>query len=169
MRFHIVLRYVALSLLLDAVFMGISCIISAFHGDAALLPLLYSTLVVALFGLFPLIFVPSTASITNKEGLSIVVMSWFLSCLAGTLPYVLWGGPFTFTNAWFESVSGFTTIEKRVFGENISFRSSLICSILLFSILITGSSSTSLFPDIFLYFSDFSLKSMSSSSHFSAI
>jgi trk system potassium uptake protein TrkH len=89
--------------------MFISCIISAFNSDTAFLPLLYSSLVTALFGLFPLIFVPPTSSISNKEGLLIVVLSWLLSCLVGTMPYILYGGPFNFTNAWFESVSGFTT------------------------------------------------------------
>lgn len=109
MRFHIVLRYVAFALLLNSLFMGISFLISLFNSDSAFMPLLYSALVTLLFGLFPLIFVPPTSNITNKEGLLIVVLSWLLSCLAGTLPYILYGGPFTFTNAWFESVSGFTT------------------------------------------------------------
>jgi trk system potassium uptake protein TrkH len=62
-----------------------------------------------LFGVFPIIFVPPTSDINNKEGFVVVVSSWLLSCLIGALPYTLWGGPFTFTNAWFESVSGFTT------------------------------------------------------------
>jgi trk system potassium uptake protein TrkH len=109
MRFHIVIRYVVLALLLNSLFMSISCVISVFNSDIAFMPLLYSALVTALFGFFPLIFVPATTNITNKEGLLIVVLSWFLSCLVGTLPYILYGGPFTFTNAWFESVSGFTT------------------------------------------------------------
>ena len=109
MRFHIVVRYVALALLANALFMMISCCISIIQSDAAFMPLLYSALVTLLFGLFPLIFVPPATKITNKEGLLIVVLSWFLSCLAGSLPYILYGGPFTFTNAWFESVSGFTT------------------------------------------------------------
>jgi trk system potassium uptake protein TrkH len=109
MRFHIVLRYVALVLLLNSLFMGISCIISAFNSELDFMPLLYSALVTALFGLFPLIFVPATSNITNKEGLVIVVFSWLLSCLVGSIPYILYGGSFTFTNAWFESVSGFTT------------------------------------------------------------
>jgi trk system potassium uptake protein TrkH len=39
----------------------------------------------------------------------IVVLSWLACCLIGTLPYVLLGGEFTFTNAWVESVSGYTT------------------------------------------------------------
>ena len=32
-----------------------------------------------------------------------------MSCLIGAVPYILWGGEFTFSNAFFESVSGFTT------------------------------------------------------------
>jgi trk system potassium uptake protein TrkH len=110
MRFQIVLRYIGFALLLNALFMLISCIISFFTSDNALLPLLYSFLVTAIFGIFPLVFVPKTAEITNKEGLLIVVASWFLSCLFGAIPYVLWSSNiFTFTDAWFESVSGFTT------------------------------------------------------------
>ena len=35
-----------------------------------------------------------------------MIASWLLSCLLGTLPYLLWGGEFNFINAWFESVSG---------------------------------------------------------------
>lgn len=109
MRFPVVLRYVGLVLLIDAVFVFLSSMISFYDGDTALLPLLYTAVVVALFGVFPLIFVPPTTSITNKEGFIIVVLGWLLSCTAGLLPYVLWGGEFNLTNAWFESVSGFTT------------------------------------------------------------
>ena len=62
-----------------------------------------------LFGIFPLIYVPPSSQINNNEGLFIVVSSWLLSCLIGILPYILYGGEFTLVNAWFESVSGFTT------------------------------------------------------------
>lgn len=109
MRLHILLRFVGIILLLDSAGMFLSSIVSIYYGDAALLPLLYSAFILALFGIFPLIFVPATEKITNNEALLIVIASWLLSCLAGTLPYILWGGEFTFTNAWFESVSGFTT------------------------------------------------------------
>lgn len=109
MRLYVVIRYVALALILNAIFMFITSILSFIYDDGAFLPLMYSTLVTLLFGLFPLIFVPATTHITNKEGLLIVVLSWLLACLAGALPYMLWGGVFDFTNAWFESVSGFTT------------------------------------------------------------
>lgn len=109
MRPHIVLRYIGVVLIANAAFLALSAIISAFHHQSDLLPLAYSSLVSFLFGIFPLIFVPSPTHIRNDEGLVIVVSSWFLSCLVGVIPYVLYGGEFTFSNAWFESVSGFTT------------------------------------------------------------
>jgi trk system potassium uptake protein TrkH len=109
MRPQILLRYVGLVLLLNAFFLLISCIISGFNADSAFFPLLYASLISALFGVLPLIFIPSPTKITNKEGFSIVILSWLLSCLVGVIPYIMWGGEFTFTNAWFESVSGFTT------------------------------------------------------------
>jgi trk system potassium uptake protein TrkH len=56
-----------------------------------------------------MIFVPATTDISNREGFFIVVSGWLLSCLIGALPYILWGGEFNLTNAWFESVSGYTT------------------------------------------------------------
>ncbi len=118
MRFHVVIRYIALALLLNSLFMIISGVISAVNNDGGMIPLFYSGLVTALFGVFPLVFVPPTEKITNKEGLLIVVLSWLLSCLVGTLPYLLWGGGvFTFTNAWFESVSGFTTTGATILSD----------------------------------------------------
>lgn len=109
MRLHVILRYAGLAILLNAIFLFISAFISALHSDSGLLPLLYSAMISTLFGLFPLIFVPPIKQISNNEGITIVVLSWLLSCLIGVLPYVLWGGEFSFTNAWFESVSGYTT------------------------------------------------------------
>jgi trk system potassium uptake protein TrkH len=56
-----------------------------------------------------LIFVPDVTDINIREGLLIVVLGWTITCLVGALPYIMWGGEFTPINAWFESVSGFTT------------------------------------------------------------
>jgi len=92
MRPHIVFRYTGLVLLLNAGFLFLSCVVSATNSDTALFPLLYGGMISALFGLFPILFVPPTKDISNREGLIIVIASWLLACLAGTIPYVLWGG-----------------------------------------------------------------------------
>lgn len=109
MRPHIIFRYSGLILLFNALFLFISFLISSIYADSAVMPLLYSFLLAFFFGVFPILFVPPSDLITNKEGFVIVVSSWLLSCLIGILPYILYGGEFSLTNAWFESVSGFTT------------------------------------------------------------
>jgi trk system potassium uptake protein TrkH len=109
MRIHVISRYVGLVLLFNAIFLFLSFLVSVFNSDAAVYPLLYSFLITFLFGIFPLIFVPKTDFISKEEGFFIVILSWLIICFFGTLPFILWGGEFTFTNAWFESVSGYTT------------------------------------------------------------
>ncbi len=110
MRLHLILRYVAFTFFLNAAFLLIAAIISGINSDSAFFPLLYSCLIASLFGIFPILFVPGqVASISNREALAIVVYSWLSSCLIGVIPFILWGGEFTFANAWFESVSGYTT------------------------------------------------------------
>ncbi len=109
MRIHVVLRYLGLVLVVNGVFLLISAGVSFLYDDPGFRSLLYSAFVTMLFGVFPMVFVPATASISKNEGLVIVAGGWILSCLFGTIPYILWGGEFTFSNAWFESVSGFTT------------------------------------------------------------
>lgn len=110
MRFHVVIRYAGLVLLLDSLFMLFGIAISVYDGvDTGFFPLLMSFVLTTIVGLFPLIFVNGYYNISKKEGYAIVVGSWTLSCFVGILPYVLWGGEFSFINAWFESVSGYTT------------------------------------------------------------
>ncbi len=109
MRIHIIARYIGFILLFNAAFLLIASLISLADYDSATFPLLYSFLICTLLGIFPFIFVPPAKYISRNEGFFIVILSWLLSCLIGILPYILFGGEFTFTNAWFESVSGFTT------------------------------------------------------------
>ena len=109
MRLYLVLRYIGMVLLINALFLFISALVGLIYADNSFGVLMYSAVVTALFGVFPMIFVPPAEDINKNEGLIIVVSSWLLSCVVGMLPYVMWGGEFTVSNAWFESVSGFTT------------------------------------------------------------
>lgn len=110
MRFSVVIRYIGMVLLLAAAFMLLSAGISYCNNvDTAYFPLLMSSLLTLLMGCFPMIFVPRSDHITNKEGYCIVVGAWIVSSVVGMFPYLMWGGEFSIINAWFESVSGFTT------------------------------------------------------------
>lgn len=112
-------RNVGYALLVSALFMMLSVIISLIDGkDSAFVPLLISFLLTFIVGIFPFIFVRETSTLSLKDGYVTIVLSWFLSFVFGMLPYALWGGPFTVVNAWFESVSGFTTTGATIL-ENV--------------------------------------------------
>ena len=110
MNIKLIARYIGIALLFNALFMFISLGVSALNGfDSSFSPLLLSGLITAMVGCFPLIFVRGQDDVNLREGFAITIFSWILSCIFGMLPYVMWGGEFTLPNAWYESVSGYTT------------------------------------------------------------
>ena len=112
-------RNIGLALLVSSLFMFLSVLVSVLNGrDSALAALIISFTITFIVGAFPFIFVRKAPAITLKEGYVIITLSWLLSFVFGMLPYALWGGPFTLMNAWFESVSGFTTTGSSIL-ENV--------------------------------------------------
>lgn len=110
MNIKAITRNVGYALLTSSFFMGLSVVVSLLNGrDSAFSGLVISALITFIVGVFPFIFVRKAEPISLKDGYLVIVLSWLLSFVFGMLPYVLWGGPFTLSNAWFESVSGFTT------------------------------------------------------------
>ncbi|MFR9594152.1 MAG: TrkH family potassium uptake protein, partial [Rikenellaceae bacterium] len=110
MRLSVVFRYIGVVMLFLALAMAASAVVAyVSYRDTSFYSLLLSSLLTALMGAFPMIFVGKTTQISSKEGYSIVVGSWLLACVVTMFPYLIWGGEFTLVNAWFESVSGLTT------------------------------------------------------------
>ena len=98
------------ALLVNALFMLVSVVISVVDGyDDAFVPLVISFMLTAIVGAFPFIFVGKVRDYSLRDGFVTIILSWILSFLFGALPYLLYGGEFNVINAWFESVSGYTT------------------------------------------------------------
>ena len=106
------------ALLVSALFMFLSIVVSVINGfDSAFSPLLISFMVTLIVGAFPFIFVRKAQPLSLRDGYLTIVLSWLLSFIFGMLPYVLWGGEFTLVNAWFESVSGYTTTGATILND----------------------------------------------------
>ena len=115
------------ALLVSALFMFISLMISIYEGmDAAFTPLLLSFIITSIVGAFPFIFVRTAQQLSLKDGFLTIILAWLLSFVFGMLPYVLYGGEFTIINAWFESVSGYTTTGSTILNDIESLPRSLI-------------------------------------------
>lgn len=127
MRLQVVFRYIGIVLLFESAFMLLSAIISYSNGiDEGFAPMALSFLFTALLGSFPMIFTGKTSRLSSKESYAIVIGAWLTSCIVGTFPYLLWGGEFTIVNAWFESVSGFTTTGASILNDVESLPSGIV-------------------------------------------
>jgi trk system potassium uptake protein TrkH len=105
-------------LVLNGAFMTLSALIAFLNEvDRSFVPLVISASLTILTGLCPLVLIRSEANISNKEGYAIVIMAWLVCCFFGMFPYLLWGGEFTPINAWFESVSGYTTTGSTILND----------------------------------------------------
>lgn len=120
-------RYVGSALLVSALFMFLSMVVSMIYGmDSGFTPLAVSFVITAIVGGFPFIFVHKTPIVSIRDGYVIIVLSWLLSFILGMLPYVLWGGEFSLINAWFESVSGYTTTGATILKDIEALPNSLL-------------------------------------------
>ncbi len=119
MNWRIITWYIGISLLLVAALMAISGIVACFTpNDGSRVPLLYSAFITGTVGFYPLIFVRrGNHPLGIREGNCIVVVAWILACLFGMLPFLFYGGEFSFLNALFESVSGFTTTGASILND----------------------------------------------------
>jgi trk system potassium uptake protein TrkH len=96
-------------------FLGLTLIlpagVGAFYADGSTLALLMSAAVAGACGmaLFLIFRQPKTEYISQREGMAIVALGWTAIGFFGALPFYFSGFFPVFADAFFESVSGFTT------------------------------------------------------------
>lgn len=82
-----------------------------YHNEVDIVPISFSGCVTLLVGCLLYLFNKNTkdALIRKRDGYLIVTLGWVFMSLSGTLPYVLSGLIPSFTDAFFETMSGYTT------------------------------------------------------------
>ena len=110
--FHpkIILRIVGILLFIEAAFLLGSVGVSLFYGEDTVRPLLYSAGIIAFIAFLLVTFCKGgERAISRKDGYVVVTLCWIVFSLFGTLPYILTDSIPSFTDAFFETMSGFTT------------------------------------------------------------
>ncbi|MCH2175119.1 MAG: TrkH family potassium uptake protein [Lentisphaeria bacterium] len=77
--------------------------------------LFYSSLITILFSLLGLSIRSESPHIGYREGFGIVTFSWVFASIFGSIPYI-WIAELTFVDAFFETMSGFTTTGSSILG-----------------------------------------------------
>ena len=109
-KWNTTLRYAGISLIGVSLLMYLAAFI-AFRNDSdeSFDSLVFSAMVATLCGFFAIIKTHPQENMSVEEGYCIVTGCWIAACIFGAIPFLMFGGEFTIINAFFESVSGFTT------------------------------------------------------------
>ena len=104
-------KFISQIIAIEAVFMIPALMISLFYGETAAVNgfLLTLGLMVAVAGILYLCCRKAGSLFGAREGLVCVGFSWIVLSLLGCLPFVFSGNIPKFIDAFFETVSGFTT------------------------------------------------------------
>ncbi|MBS3755483.1 MAG: TrkH family potassium uptake protein [Desulfobacterales bacterium] len=117
MRWGFVLQYVGILVFFLGLTMLLPLAVGAFYADGGIGPLAKSCAISAAAGIL-LFFVfrrDKAEQISQREGMAIVALGWTAIGFFGALPFYFAGVFPTFADAFFESVSGFTTTGASVF------------------------------------------------------
>jgi len=109
-NFRIIARAFSLLLIVEGLFMLISAGVCLIYQEHAASSFLYSAFITVVTGV--LVFTPlrhEERIFGNKEGYIIVTGIWIIFSLFGTLPFLISGSIRSFGDAFFESMSGFST------------------------------------------------------------
>jgi len=111
MRWRYILNIIGALTLFFGMTMIFPLLVGLYYRDQSVLPIVESMALTVTAGIvLHLLFRRHKAEIiTQREGMAIVAVGWTAVGLFGALPFYLAGGTFSFVDAVFESVSGFTT------------------------------------------------------------
>ena len=110
MNYRMVFYMVGRLLQLEAALLLLPAAVCLIYGDGGLAALLITAaLALALGSGMTLFRRPKNQTIYAKEGFVIVALSWLFLSAVGALPFVISGEIPHYADAFFETVSGFTT------------------------------------------------------------
>ncbi len=109
MHFTSIIHVLGLLLIVTGSSMFAPAICSVYYGEADLLPIIYSALITIGIGLPCWYFCRTEEELNIKDGIFIAVFGWMLVSALSGLPFMIHGAIPTFTDAFFEMMSGYTT------------------------------------------------------------
>ncbi len=114
----IIFHFLGLLLLFNGGFMLLSALISLIYQDGVTLNILLAGIITIMAGALVMFKTRDHKKVMNKrEGYIVVTFGWLIMALSGTLPYVLSGAIPSFTNAFFETMSGYTTTGATILND----------------------------------------------------
>ncbi|MFA5525066.1 MAG: TrkH family potassium uptake protein [Tissierellales bacterium] len=117
MNYGIIIKVLGNLLLIESVAFVPPLLVSLIYGEKSFLSFIYSILILIILG-FPMSKVKvRDKRIKAKDALLIVSLGWIFVSFFGSLPFVFSGSIPSLVDAFFETVSGFTTTGSTILGD----------------------------------------------------
>ncbi len=117
-NFKIIFHFFGLLLLFNGGFMLLSTIISLIYKDGMTLELFTSGIAVLIVGVILMLLTKKHSKVMNKrEGYFVVTFGWVVMAISGAIPYMITNVIPTFTSAFFETMSGYTTTGATILND----------------------------------------------------
>ncbi|MEM7187842.1 MAG: potassium transporter TrkG, partial [Bacteroidota bacterium] len=127
LNFKIIFHLMGLLLLVNGGFMLVASIFSFAYNDGVGTQMIMAGLVtLAIGGLLMLLTRKHDKELDKREGYIIVTFGWISMSLVGTLPYLFTGAIPGFANAFFETMSGYTTTGATILSDIESLPESVL-------------------------------------------
>ena len=118
LNFKIIFKVLGFLLIVEGVSMLIAMGVSAIYKDEGMMPLFYSALInLGVGGLSVTSTLKATKNIGKHEGFIIVTLVWIVFSFFGSLPYMISHSIPSLTDAFFETMSGFTTTGSSILND----------------------------------------------------
>jgi trk system potassium uptake protein TrkH len=106
----VIFRILGILTVLVGICMALSIPVALIYGDGDAMALLISSVIAITTGSITTLLVKSdNTNMGKREGFLIVTLSWIIFSIFGSLPFVISGEIPSYTDAFFETISGFTT------------------------------------------------------------
>jgi len=117
-NYRLILLLLGRLVLLEAFCMLLMVLVSLIYREADLWHLFYSSMVTMLSGgLIVFFFRNASKEMGKRDGFVVVSLAWVVFSLFGSLPFMISGAIPNFTNAFFETMSGFTTTGASILND----------------------------------------------------
>ena len=118
LNYKIIFHFFGLLLLFNGGFMMLATLISLIYKDGVTVDLLLASALTLLMGVFAMVSTRNHRKEMNKrEGYIVVAFGWIVMSLTGTLPYLVTEAIPSFTDAFFETMSGYTTTGSSILND----------------------------------------------------
>ena len=117
MNFKTIINILAALLIVMGISMLMPLLISYMYGELDFSGHLKSSIICFCLGLPIWYLTRKNRSLSSKDGFAIVSLAWLLVALTGTFPFYFTGSIASFTDAWFESMSGVTTTGSSILSD----------------------------------------------------